>query len=102
MEAGVPEEPTAALTGVGDSRSRTQSPWHRSGTGLHRSLLSTAEAGQGGAVRCLLGLTVLLLRAQPPQGCLAAWVAIALFRAGSPLSIKWRAMLVPCWPVSSV
>lgn len=86
------------LTGVGDSRSRTQSPWHGSGTGLHRSLLSTAEAGQGGVVRCLLGLTVLPMRAR--QGCLAAWKAVALFGAGSLLNIKWRAMLVPRWPTS--
>lgn len=52
MEAGVPEEPPDILTGVGGSRSRTQSPWRGSGTSLHRLLLSAAAAGQGDAVAC--------------------------------------------------
>lgn len=95
-EAGAPMEPSGTGTGMGDSRSvALAGQWDQ-----FASL--AAEAGQGGAVRCLLAVTALPTRApRPPWGCLAAWVAIALLQ-GPFLNIKWPVMLVPCWPASSV
>lgn len=73
------------LTGVGEAGA----PRHCSGTSLHHALLSTVEAGQGGAVRCLLGLIALLTGApQPPQGCLVAWWLL-LSLEQDPFSTSW-------------